>query len=203
MLTRRNLVVFALKSAALLPLAALAVTGGCTVGGVLAALQRYVPVGLAAFEGIVTLINPAAGSVLATVTLAVKTLWQNLQTVLAEYNAAPAANKTTVLGRVDTALNSLVGSLENLLREFGVGSHADQATGLSALMLLIATLSGIQATLPVPGAAAARARRAAMPTYHTLNGQQVAIVADPKHFKDQYNTIMRAGRRPELQLHGK
>lgn len=203
LIARRNLLTLAAKFAAVIPVAVFAAGCPFTVGGVLAVLERYVPLGLQAFAGIVSLINPAAGSALATAVLIAKALWTDVQEAIASYNAAPAGNKSTLLGKVDTALSSLVNGLTRILSSLGLHSQADQQTAVAALMLLIATLTGIQATLPVPSAAQAKTRRATMPRQLMVGAQQVEIVGDVKQFKAQYNTIMHAGGHTELQLAGK
>src|SRR5271170_5427721 len=66
---------------------------GCSFGDVLTNLEKYVPIALQAFAGVVTLLNPTAGSVLSIAITAAKALWTDLQAVLAAYNAAPSADK--------------------------------------------------------------------------------------------------------------
>lgn len=202
MVTRRNLLRLT-ATAAVLPVSLF--MSGCpfSAAGVLAALERYIPLGLQAFAGIVALINPPAGSAINTAVLIAKALWTDVQEAIATYNAAPAADKTTLLGRVDTGLQALLNGLTRLLSSLGLHSQTDQQTAVAALMLLIAVLSGIQAELPLPSAPAARARRAALPARFNIGAQQVEIVGDPKKFKEQYNAIMRAGGHAQLQLAGK
>lgn len=177
---------------------------GCPkIGDVLAVLETYVPVGLQAFTGIVTLINPPVGTGLALAVIAAKAGWADVSAAIAFYQSAPAAAKSTALGKVDTALEGLVGGLQKVLNSFGLSSQTDQQAAVAALMLLIATLSGIQAGITPAGVTtAARARRAAIPARMVVGAQSVEIssTADPKKFKAQYNAIMNAGGHPQLQL---
>lgn len=176
---------------------------GCPkIGDVLAVLETYVPVGLQAFTGIVTLINPPVGTGLTLAVIAAKAGWADVSAAIAFYQSAPAAAKSTALGKVDTALEGLVGGLQKVLNSFGLSSQTDQQAAVAALMLLIATLSGIQAGITPAGVTAARARRAAIPARMVVGAQSVEIssTADPKKFKAQYNAIMNAGGHPQLQL---
>lgn len=158
---------------------------GCTTGDALAQLNKWLPVGIQAFAGVVAIINPAAGSVLAVAVTTAKALWADVSAAVAAYNAAPAASKATVLGKVETALGALISGLPDVLKQIpGGAEYANTVT--AAIDLVLATLSAIDANLGgVPPVAQATATaRTAKITKAATNG------AD---FKKQFNQILANG----------
>ena len=86
--------------------------------------------------------------------------------LVGQYQAAPAASKATLLGKIDTLLSVVSQNLNAVLGIAHIFDAALQATISSGLMLLLGTLISIQNLWPAPSAPAASARasvRAALP----------------------------------------
>ena len=119
--------------------------GGCSA---LDDLETYVPIALAAFDGVVALINPIAGSALQIAINALDVAWTAVSTAIANYQHDTTDPKTTLLDRIIAALNSLVPALDTFLKTFLGGLPAGIQTAVEdGLNLLIATLTSIAARL--------------------------------------------------------
>jgi hypothetical protein len=177
---RRKFVGHLVKGAAVVAIVGIAgYEAGCTIGTVLAQLEKWLPVGLQAFAGVVAIINPPAGSALFLAVVAAKALWTDISTAIAAYNAAPAASKTTALGKVETAIGALLQSLPSIVSLLGGSSLSGVVS--AALDLIEATLGSIDAQIggtPPVTAMGAKPQKAAL---------------SPADFKKQFNSIVTNG----------
>src|ERR1700761_2470067 len=107
-------------------------------------LETWVPVGLAAFDGIVTLINPAAGTTLELAVKGLDILWAAVATAIANYNHDTTDPKATLLQKIVAALVGLEGGLDQFLTTFLGGLPANVVSAVEAgFNLLLATLQSI------------------------------------------------------------
>jgi len=167
---------------------------GCDVGSVLSELETWVPVGLSAFDTLISYINPAAGSAIAVAIQAANVLWQAVATAVANYQHTTDPT-TTLLDKVIAALDALQGGLASVL--------ASLPTGLSPVIvkavtfgfsLLLATLKSIQSKLePAPASTSSKAANV------IVNG--VAPAKSGKDFIKQFNAsvCVVAGYQPRLK----
>ncbi len=159
-------------------------------------LQRYAPIGIAAFDGAINIISPAPGSPLQIDKVLVDQAWAVLDQALTNYQNAPASSKQDALSKVIVALQAVQAGVQQELTAFGVSGVVDEAVS-AALVLIIATLSSIEANLqpsPTPVAKKKEAKLA------TVKGTQFAINGDPAKFRAQFNAIMIAGGHADHQL---
>lgn len=77
-------------------------------------IMNYVPVALAAFTTVVTLINPAEGSIVAGLVTMVKAALSDIQAAVEAYENAPASQKQTLSGKISTAITAA----ESVLQQF-------------------------------------------------------------------------------------
>lgn len=144
-MNRRAFVGTLTASAAGLALASTATLSGCSA---LDDLETYVPIGLAAFDGIITLINPVAGSALDLAVKALDIAWTAVSTAIANYQHDTTDPKNTLLEKIIAALNSLVPALDQFLQTFLGGLPTGIQNAVEAgINLLIATLTSIAGRL--------------------------------------------------------
>lgn len=160
---------------------------GCNLGSAIAQLEKWVPVGLQAFAGVVAIINPAAGTALAISVTVAKALWTDISTAIANYNAAPASAKTTVMAKITTALGALMGGLGDILHQLGSAASSQLGTITAALNLFIATLSAIDANL------------GGTPPVVPVSARVKAATSGPD-FRNQFNAIVSQGGYPQFAI---
>lgn len=142
------------------------VIGGCSFSSAMTQLQKYMPVALQAFEGVVAILvetgalGAAQGSSADAVSTAASAALSDVQSAVTAYNAAPAASKATKLGEVVTALSAAQTQLKNFLADAHVKSSSAQATIQAAVLLISTTLASIEASIspnPTPAQVMAKA----------------------------------------------
>jgi hypothetical protein len=172
-------------------------------------LEQYIPIGLQVFSGIVSIINPLAGTVLAGLTGLFSKLWGDLTKTISDYNAAPAAGKATALEQVLTALDAVQGNLAKILSDVNANSTAAQVAK-AALLLLTSTLAAIEAQLAPQAAPKAvgidhlgHANLLAVPHTVSIGSNQLIVkpATSRADFIKQHNNIMLAAGYTDRQLH--
>jgi hypothetical protein len=186
----------------------LAVTG-CTFASAMSQLQTWAPVGLTAFTGIVSILNPAVGSPLAVWSGRVIKVWGDMQAGIRAYNDAPAANKATRMGELLTVLDAVQGELKQGIADLGANpSSVDVQAAQAALLLLQTTLATIEAKLapkaPAPVAATHTQHTTEFEGARTVRVNKSTLTIGPvtsgSDFKKQFNVIMQHAGLIEYQL---
>ena len=150
---------------------------GCTPAGVWGELETWVPVGLAAFDGVAAIVD----TIFAAVATTVDALWAAVENAVNLYMHTTDPT-TTQLDKVIAALDALSGGLSQALAALPVSIPAAVLTAAKlGLSLLIATLKSIQAKLEPASAT----RKAAVAP---VNGQVAAT--STKDFVNKFNAIM-------------
>jgi hypothetical protein len=152
---------------------------------ILSALKTWIPIGLQAFGAVLTLINPAAGSVVYLALQAASSLWTEISGAITIYqNNTDAGQAPTLLDKVIVLLQALATKLSSVLTDIHLNNPNDQNFATEALKLLVDTLTsianGLTANHPT---ASARMTVAAKKT--STAGAQASI----KSFKTSYNAI--------------
>lgn len=177
-MNRRKFVGHLVGGAAGLSLAGTTLTlDGCSA---LSDLESWVPVGLAAFDGLAAVVD----TVFTTVAATVDALWASVNAAISAYQHTADPTATT-LDKVIAALDALAGGLTQALASLPVSIPAAVLTAAkAALSLLIATLKSIQARLePTPSPVAANVKAAIATTTPAKN---------TKDFVNKFNAIMAA-----------
>jgi hypothetical protein len=168
-MNRRAFVGSLTATAAGLALASTATMTGCSA---LDDLESYVPIALAAFDGIVALINPVAGSALEIAIKALDVAWTAVSTAIANYQHDTTDPKNTLLEKIIAALNSLTPALDQFLSTFLGGLPAGIQSAVEAgVNLLIATLTSIANRL-APGLTSVAINRKAQAVVPPMNKSQ-------------------------------
>lgn len=140
---------------------------GCSV---VSDLETWVPVGLSAFDTLISYINPVAGSALAIAVQTANNLWAAVATAVANYQHTTDPT-TTLLDKIIAAMDALQGGLSTVLANIPTGLSAAVLTAVKfGFGLLLTTLKAIQAklepapagklqaTAPINGASAAKSK---------------------------------------------
>jgi hypothetical protein len=185
--------------------AALLVTGptlflaGCTFGGVMAAISAYVPVGLAAFNGVLALLTaagvipPGTSTAIGALIVLIKAGFADLLAAVQEYQNAPAAQKVTFKEKISELLTVLGDNIQKFMTDISVSDNKllELVTGLVSLILT--ALAGFSAQLPAPLAGRKKL---------TVGGKPITPkLMSLKDFKHQWNQIAGAASHPEIELH--
>lgn len=166
---------------------------GASCGSVFADILTYVGIGLKAFSAVVAMLGPAAAAIAPIIAL-VNAAWANLQAAVNEYNSAPAANKSTLLGEIRTAIQALEDTLANFLAQLPA-SGTLETTILDVITLIVSTLAGYAQELP--GAAA----RTIMLHSRTRPAQAVTPVRRSiAEFRKEVNAQLAAGGYAKYQI---
>jgi hypothetical protein len=191
-----------------LGLTTLALTGGtslfvagCPWTSIESAISAYVPVGLAAFNGVVLLLSsvglipPGTSTAIGLVIAIVKAGFADLLTAINEYNAAPAASKVSFSQKISLILTDIGDNIQKFMNDIST-SLATSTVGklvVGLVSLILSTLAGFAGQLPAPAAG--------KHTY-SVAGQAVTPKAiSVKQFKQQYNQLAGAAGHPEIELH--
>ncbi len=147
-------------------------------------LESWVPVGLAAFDGVAALVDSVFTAVAATV----DALWAAVNNAISLYTHT-ADPTTTALDKVIATLDALAGGLTQAVAALPISIPASVLSAArAALALLIATLKSIQAKLepnptPIPA------------TMKAVIGSTVPAKSK-RDFVNKFNAIMLANNQP-------
>jgi len=179
---------------------ALAIAGGTVMNtgcwnpfspDVLAQITKYVAVGLQAFSAVVGIatsagvINPVEGDVIFGVINLVKAGFADLQTAVSNYNAAPADQKQTLLGKVATAVAVLEGSIQEFWNDLHIPNPTLSAVIEGLLGVILSTLAGWGSLLP----SVVGYQKKALPKAIVVTPKK----RSPKEFKKDFNAIIVQG----------
>jgi hypothetical protein len=115
----------------------------CNIESALADLTEWIPEGIEAIDEIVTLINPAAGTILSTATSAIPGLWAAIAAGIAEYESTTPA-PVGALQKVLTGLKDLSDNLTQVINALPSSVSIPAATLMAVrlgLKLTIATIN--------------------------------------------------------------
>lgn len=167
---------------------------GC---GVFADIEAWVPIGVAAVNGIVTvlgaLLPPGAVAIIALV----KAGFADLTATITEYqNDTNPADKATWEAKIATILNDIASNFQSLLASLNLGSNPIEAVVLGLAQVFLAAIAGFLGQLP------ATSKTLTMSAH--VGTRTITIV--PKFykkasdFKHDYNAVAVADGHPEIVI---
>lgn len=173
----------------------------CSLSNVWADILKYVPVGLSAFTAILSILTGSGiglTAVTGIVTL-IKVGFADLQTAVAQYQAAATGQKTTLLGQVWEALTVVEANIQSFWANLTIPDASLSATVQGLLEVITTTLMGYQTQItpsptpaPVsPATAQAVRMRAALPPGKMLAA--VPVKRSVKQFREEFNAKLAAG----------
>ena len=119
-----------------------------------ASILAWINVGLTSFQSVVDLltgagaINVIEGSAIDLVIKAVKAGLADVGAAVTAYNDAPAASKTTLLGKISTALQSAMTELAQFWNDVTIPDPKLAATVAGLLGIIVSTLAAFQTEVP-------------------------------------------------------
>lgn len=167
----------------------------CSFASAIQQLKQWAPTVLTAFTGVVSIINPAAGSGLALADLAITKLFAPGGPVFAAINQYQANPGTGTLANLTSALDAANSQFEAALNDIPATLNQNDVKAVQAsLLLLITTLESFEARLaPAPPVTQAAHRARAV-----VSG--VTPAKNRGDFVKKYNSIMAQNGHPEVHL---
>jgi hypothetical protein len=174
-------------------------SGGCTFGSVFSQIQAWVPVGLNAFNGVLTIlegagvINPIAGSAVALLIQTIQAAFAQLAADVQAYQSItpPPAG---ALAKIEATLGIIVTHFQAFLSSINISDNKIVTLVVGLVQIILSTIAGFQSQLPTAAAAASRTLQ--------VSGQTIAIVPvkrSVKQFKKDFNAA--CGSHTEAFIH--
>lgn len=176
-----------------------AILAGC--GNIYATILAYTTAGLQAFQSVVDLlegagiINPAEGTAISLAVAAVKAAFADIQTAVAAYDAAPAADKLTLGGKIATAIQIAEAQIQQFWNDLHIpgGGLISLVKGL--LGIILSTLTAFLPQLPKPAGTASIVRRSASLGDRISYTPQKRTV---KQFRHEINELLEQNGKPKV-----
>lgn len=193
-LNRRGFFKFSSLSVLAVAISSTVVNTGCWLtGSVYKQILAYINVGLQAFQAVVNLLDPTIAPAVNTAIALVKAAFVDLQTAVDAYEAAPASDKSTLLGKVSTMLSVLEASIQQFWNDLKIpdGTLANTIQGL--LGIILSVLAGFATQLPAPAPTPQAARVKALPNIISVTPQKLST----SQFKKEFNAkLTSSGQKP-------
>jgi hypothetical protein len=157
-------------------------------------IETWVPVGIAAFESVVTLVAPLASPAVTAIAETVKAGFAALAAAVNQYISAPASQKTTFLAKVQLIFEDIATNLQGFLNAVNVGtSNPIIKIVLGLVNIILSTIAGFVSQ--IGPATASRVLR--------LAGQSTTVTPvnrTKKSFKRDFNAACVAAGHPEAEI---
>lgn len=195
---RRSLIKGALTVSAILPVG-MFVSGCPTFASIESTIKAWLPLASSSFNAILGILATAGVVCAACAALSAAVFGAITVTTQAvdAYLSAPSGDKATLLGKLQTALTALQGSLTNFFDAINIPVPAVSAVIIGLAKILLSAIGGFLSKLPTPTVAPTTAR-------HRMNGQVHEVPAkvykNPKEFIKEWNTVVVTGGYPQAQL---
>lgn len=162
----------------------------CSFASVYASILKYVPVGLSAFAAILSIMSgggiviaPALGAIVALVNAG----FADLKAAVAAYDAAPAANKATLLGKISTVLASVEANLQAFWSNLTIPDAKLESLIQGLIGVITTTLMGFATQLPPPAPSPALMAKGSLRRTITLPPQKRSIA----QFRNDFNKLLK------------
>jgi hypothetical protein len=157
-------------------------------------IKTWLPTGIASFEAIMALVVPLAAPGINAIAEIVKAAFATLSAAVDQYMNAPADQKATWLGRVETAFKDVTDNIQAFLTALGQSSNPIVKLVLVIATIILSTISAFLGKIgPTPVA------------FKLKLGQEevlvVPVLRDRKKFVADFNAACVSGGHAELQIH--
>ena len=170
---------------------------GCNTANVFSSIQVWIPIGISAVQGIVTLLGalvpPQATAIITLVNAGFASL---LATVTQYENDKNPADKATILAKIHTILADIVTNFQSFLNALNLGNNPIEAIVIGLANIILAALAGFINQLPVSN----------ITTSMSYKLDRKSITVTPKYYKNvaqfklDYNAVINSHGHPELDL---
>ena len=165
-------------------------TMGLSCSSVFTDIENYVPIGIAAFQEVLSLIDPTEAALLAPIIQTVKAAFADLDAIVQQYESAPAASKATLLGKISTAISAVMSELQQFWNDANLPDGGLASTIEGVLQIVLSTLAAflplLGVAVPVSGAFGAE------PYGHKKLARTIPFTAakrSQKQFKSDVNAV--------------
>lgn len=145
LVTRRMFLTKSTMALGTVAVGSMAFETGC---GVWDDIVAYVPAGLNAFNAVITLLedngvlNIVAGSAISTAVDLVKGAFADIAAAVTQYENAPVAQKSTLLGKVTTAITAAENALQSFWNTANLGSNPIVTLAEGIVSIILSVLGG-------------------------------------------------------------
>jgi len=197
MLTRRKFAGLVLAGAG--AVTSLTSTVACTFGSVYTAISKYVGIGLQALQAVLAIAGPfiPMSGVLTLVIAEVKAGFADVQTFVNQYEAAPAADKTTWIGKISVALGDLEADLRSFWNDLNIPDSGKSSLIESLIGFIVSALMGFQSQLPPVQASAKKLKAEKLQKKLSVS----AVKLSPSEFKARFNAKLKQNGESEVRFH--
>jgi hypothetical protein len=171
---------------------------GC---GVFSDILLWIPIGLTAIQGIVTVLGPLVSPGATAIIVLIKAAFADLSATITQYNNdTNPADKATLLAKIRTVLNDIVANFQSFLDSLNIGNNPIETVVIGLANVVLAAIAGFLGKLPAPVAGTK-----VMSTSFRMSGKMYTVV--PKYykrvgdFKTDYNAVCAADGHVEIEIH--
>ena len=164
-------------------------------------ILSWIPVGIAAIDGVVTVLGPLVGPGPAAIIALIKGAFADLVAAVTQYrNDANPADKATLVAKIRTLLSDIVTNFQSFLNALNLGANPIVTIVIGLANVILSTIAGFMNQLPQP----AGTKSMTLASSVHVGAQTMRVV--PKHyknvgdFKHEYNAVCSAGGHPEISL---
>lgn len=162
-------------------------------------ILAWVPVGIAAINGIVTVLGPLVPPPAFAIITLVKAALADLTAAITQYrNDTNPADKDTLLHKIRTILADIVTNFQSFLDALNLGTNPIEAIVIGLASVILSAIEGFLGQLPQPTPAPAP------PAMVRLGSRNMPITAklykNTKDFKSAYNQICVVFHHEEIEL---
>lgn len=166
---------------------------GCSV---FTDILNWIPTGLTAIQGIVTILGPLIPPQALAVIVVIKAGFADLQAAVAQYNAdTNPADKATLLAKIRTFLGDITNNFQSFLNALNLGNNPIINIVIGLADIVISAIEGFMGQLPSP---------APVPATLRLGAKVVTITPkfykNTSDFKKDYNSFAIANGHPEIKI---
>lgn len=158
-------------------------------------IESYISIGISAFQAIVNILSaagvipPGAGTVIAVAIQAVKAAFADVVAAIQAYNDAPAADKTTLLGKITTALSAVEMELQQFWSDLSIPDSKLGSLIEGLLGVILSTIGAFISQLPpAPAPATTKALRKTI--------QFTPTKRSARTFRSDFNKMLTSGGYP-------
>lgn len=162
-------------------------------------ILTWVPIGLTALNGIVTILGPLVGPGPLVILGLVKAAFADLSAAVSEYkNDTNPTDKATLLAKIRTFLGDIVSHFQDFLNALNLGNNPIVAIVIGLANIVISAIEGFMGQLPSTGVTT-------LTTTLQVGNKSVPII--PKYyknvndFKKAYNSFASTNGHPEIVIH--
>lgn len=166
-------------------------------------ILAYVAVGLQAVQSVVDLLSGSGviqvgtGTAIDTIINLIKVAFADLQTAVTNYINAPAANKSTLLGEISTALATVEAYIQQFWNDLSIPDAKLASLVQGLLGIILSTLAAFATQLPAPASTPAIEKAAKL-------AKQIPVTPvkrNTKQFKSDWNAALAAAGQSQYEIH--